>query len=148
MSLAESPLKYTGSSGVASEKGDFLWECTGLSGFTPKGEFVWERTGLPGLTSKRRFVLRVYGDCPLDPRKWFCMEACRAVWLCFWMWKLCRSPPVCPAWLPKGVYAEVYQLVWLAFGIEIWMEMEAYQSVWLSFHMRMNQNESKLTSSV
>ena len=81
----------------------FYGECTDLSGFTPKGEFVRERIGLPcwvlendlmrkhtnlfGLTPKRGFVLREYGDCPLDPWKWFYVEAYRFVRLSFRMWE-------------------------------------------------------------
>src|SRR3954471_14628002 len=89
-----------------------------------------ERTGLPclvlgndldcgslrvwsGLTSKSRIVLRVCKDCLLNSRRWFCVEAYWSVRLCFRMRKLCRSPSVCPTWLPKGIYMEVYQCTWL-----------------------------------
>ena len=45
---------------MAFEKGDFLWECAGLSDFTPKGEFVREHTGLPCWVLENDLIVEAY----------------------------------------------------------------------------------------
>ena len=72
-----------GSLSVAFEKGDFRWECTGVSGLTPEGEFVREHTGLRCLVLGNDFAWKRTGLSGLASECGNCAEAGRFVRLGF-----------------------------------------------------------------